>query len=138
MPQKTEHRIWKIIELFYKSFLSFRHIRDTYEEKIARYTAETGLGTTSAVGVFPGGASPCGALDLAGNVWEWCHSLDVKYPNRAGDGREDPEAAGPRVLRGGSWSYVRHNARCACRLSNLPDDRSFDVGFRVILASALP
>jgi len=30
---------------------------------------ETGIGTTTAVGVFPLGASPCGALDMAGNAW---------------------------------------------------------------------
>ena len=39
--------------------------------KHANY-ANTGIGTTSAVGVFPLGASPCGALDMAGNAWEWC------------------------------------------------------------------
>lgn len=43
MPQKTEHRIWKIVELFYKSFLAFRHMRNAYEEKAARYSAKTGL-----------------------------------------------------------------------------------------------
>ncbi len=43
MPQKDEHRIWKVIELFYKSCLSFRHIHDEYEEKVTRYTAEKGI-----------------------------------------------------------------------------------------------
>jgi len=35
-------------------------------------TNEGGLGRTTAVGMFPRGAAPCGTLDMIGNVWEWC------------------------------------------------------------------
>lgn len=35
-------------------------------------TGETGFGQTSAVGIFPNGASVEGIHDLCGNVWEWC------------------------------------------------------------------
>jgi formylglycine-generating enzyme required for sulfatase activity len=34
------------------------------------YSSETCLGDTNMVGSYPDGASPYGALDLAGNVWE--------------------------------------------------------------------
>jgi len=40
--QEQEHKIWKIIELFYKSFLTFREIHDRYEANVARLCGDTG------------------------------------------------------------------------------------------------
>lgn len=94
--------------------------------------AETGIGTTSAVGIFPRGASPYGVLDMAGNVWEWTSSLyqDYSYdPND--DGHENPEATSYRVLRGGSFDSRGNFVRCAVRY--WVDDKFWldDFGFRV-------
>jgi formylglycine-generating enzyme required for sulfatase activity len=82
-------------------------------------TSEAGLKQTTAVGLFPGGQSPTGAYDCAGNVWEWCADwLD-----------EDEDV---RVLRGGSWNVNRNLARCAYRLRGYPDYSDAYSGFRVV------
>ena len=63
------------------------------------------VGDTTAVGSYSDGASWwCGALDMAGNVWEWTQSLYRTYPYDAKDGREDLDSVDARVLRGGSFS----------------------------------
>jgi formylglycine-generating enzyme required for sulfatase activity len=90
------------------------------------------------VGVYPGGATPEGVHDLAGNVWEWTSSQYRPYPYRADDGREDLESEDRRVLRGGSWLHDQRNARCAYRYGLIPDSFSGDVGFRVVVSLALP
>ncbi len=85
------------------------------------------------VGVFGTGASPEGVHDLSGNVWEWTSSLYQPYPYRPGDGRNEPEAEGPRVVRGGSGYSNRGFARCAVRLRLIPDDVFLvRLGFRVV------
>ena len=97
-------------------------------------TVETGVGNISAVGCFPGGASPYGVLDMSGNVWEWTRSKYEKYPYQAGDGREDLSGDARRVLRGGSFYDVRWSPRCALRYWNDPSYRNGDVGFRVVVS----
>jgi formylglycine-generating enzyme required for sulfatase activity len=96
----------------------------------------TGIGTTSVVGCFPGGGSPCGAEDLSGNVWEWTRSLYEDYPYDPTDGRENLEAGNDvaRVLRGGSFLDPAVFVRCAARFRLVPDLRGRYVGFRVVVA----
>ncbi|NWG16836.1 MAG: DUF559 domain-containing protein [Chloroflexi bacterium] len=71
-------------------------------------TSEAGLNRTMAVGMYPHGAAGCGALDMAGNLWEWC----LSEPKHLRDAR-DPLAL--RVLRGGSWNVNQRDARAASR-----------------------
>ena len=95
----------------------------------ANYVA-TGLNSTSAVGIFPKGASPCGALDMSGNVWEWC---ETKWRDNYGIPEDsDPGGEGQRVLRGGSFDVGTGFVRCAVRGWGDPDFRVVNVGFRVV------
>jgi toxoflavin biosynthesis protein ToxD len=96
------------------------------------------MGHTTPVRQYATTASPYGALDLAGNVLEWTTSLYRPYPYRADDGREDPLAEGVRVMRGGAFSLMRWNARCACRLRYAPGRTSDHGGFRVAVSAGDP
>lgn len=101
-------------------------------------TSEAGIGTTSVVGCFPGGASPYGLLDMSGNVWEWTRSVYKDYPYHPGDGREDLSSTAARVLRGGAFNSSEGDARCACRNWDSPSDRNPSYGFRVVVSPLLP
>ena len=60
---------------------------------------------TDAVGSRPAGATPEGVHDLAGNVAEWTSTLYRPYPYRRDDGRENVDASGERVTRGGDHVF---------------------------------
>src|SRR5262249_13600307 len=78
-------------------------------------TRESGLAGTTPPGAYGGGASAAGCLDMAGNVWEWTASRDALYPYHPDDGRENLQAQGRRILRGGCYANPHGFARCACR-----------------------
>jgi serine/threonine-protein kinase len=87
----------------------------------------------TAVGSCPAGASPYGALDMAGNVRQWCaDGYDGEAYKRYAKGDLTPPKSGTyKVLRGGSWLYgAPRNFRCALRYRSLPDSRDDDFGFR--------
>ncbi len=77
------------------------------------------VGTTTPVGRYPEGATPSGLMDMAGNAWEWMEDL---YKT------EEPY----RTLRGGSWINYGSRLRRPSRLFIHPNNRYYDVGFRVL------
>jgi formylglycine-generating enzyme required for sulfatase activity len=94
---------------------------------------DTGVGTTSAVGCFSGGASPCGVEDLSGNVWEWCRTKwESDYEHYQND--IALEGSTRRVLRGGAFVGTEGSVRCASRLWLYPYIRYSANGFRVVVS----
>ena len=79
-----------------------------------------------------------GLADMHGNAAEWTRTTFRPYPYREDDGRSDPSAEGPKVVRGGSWYDRPARCRSAFRLSFEPYQRVYNVGFRVVCEDAPP
>jgi formylglycine-generating enzyme required for sulfatase activity len=94
-------------------------------------TYESDLQRSTAVGMYHLGISPVGALDMSGNLWEYCLN---EYDNPK---RIEVSGEKSRAVRGGCWNFYRDNARCACRYWDSPNDRNSGVGFRLVCASPI-
>jgi formylglycine-generating enzyme required for sulfatase activity len=90
------------------------------------------VGDTTEVGKYPNGASPYGALDMAGNVWEWVNDWygESYYSNSPSENPQGPDSGQFRALRGGSWNYYDRLVRAASRDWFAPDDFNNNFGFR--------
>lgn len=96
-------------------------------------------GNTTPVDFYsPHGNSPYGCADMIGNIWEWTNSLMKNYPYNTNDGREDEQANGPRVLRGGADYLNLKRVRCAYRNWSSLHNTNVSIGFRMCLAPPLP
>ena len=94
-------------------------------------------GDTAAVGQYPTGASPYGAMDMAGNVSEWVSDwYDQDYYSQSPNENPPGPASGTgRVVRGGDWQS-HFGARIASRGSSVPFSTDNHSGFRCVLSAA--
>jgi eukaryotic-like serine/threonine-protein kinase len=95
------------------------------------------VGDTGPVGAYPDGAGPYGALDMAGNVWEWVNDWvqGEYYHESPVSNPPGPPTGTHRMLRGGSFATVWTAVRTSYRPhGELPHARFNDVGFRCALS----
>lgn len=89
------------------------------------------VGDTTEVGSYPAGASPYGALDMAGNVLEWVADWydEDYYASSPLENPQVPAGGDYRVIRGGSWWWWE-GLRTAYRTSYDNADSNLRIGFR--------
>jgi len=84
-----------------------------------------------APGSFPLGASPYGAQDMAGNVWEWVNDnhRDSVWLYLFGERSERG------IIRGGAYAYSHRQARTSHQAFEALNSTCNDVGFRCVLSA---
>lgn len=105
-----------------------------YDASLLNDSGTTAFAGTSPVGTFPDGGSWVGAVDMAGNVWEWTadwYDSDY-YESAPAENPPGPETGSFRVLRGGGWVSNRPFVRAAFRGNVVPDDTLSAFGFRCV------
>ena len=90
------------------------------------------VGDTSQVGSYLAGASPYGALDMAGNVYEWVNDWynSSYYSSSPTTNPQGPATGSYKVLRGGGWASYWYYLRVAGRYGSGPTSPSGAIGFR--------
>lgn len=101
-----------------------------------------GYRETAPVGQFPQGASPYGAHDMAGNLWEWVSDrYDAEYYQSSPPtvNPQGPETGDGHVLKGGGWAENLDFTRPASRVGGEPGSllRGFRCAVSVPIGEAL-
>ena len=89
-----------------------------------------GRAGTLPVGSFPETKSPVGALDMAGNVWEWVYDGFVPYSAGTAEDPAAPSLGELGVIRGGSWDFAPSRLTTAFRQTYRRHTGQVSTGFR--------
>ncbi len=116
------------------------------EQARVHHGVNDGYAATSPVGAFPAGASPVGALDMAGNVSEWVFDRRGDYEDKAYLNPMGPADGADRVMKAGFWAgsagrpgqpvdelEIGHNIRSDARQHDDPDSADDHLGFRIAI-----
>lgn len=100
-------------------------------------------GDTTRVGSYPAGASPFGALDMAGNVAEWVNDYysGTYYAQNISTNPTGPNSRSnffARVVKGGSYGDSKLLIRASKRSSVVGSDLNADIGTPAYLGEFSP
>jgi formylglycine-generating enzyme required for sulfatase activity len=104
------------------------------DASLASYNGVLGL---VPVDSLPSGASPYGALNMAGNAYEWVADWysDSYYANSPGQNPKGPKSGKYKVMRGGSWQLSATALLAFGREVGQPTAGNSNVGFRCASSS---
>jgi len=100
----------------------------------ANYAGAQKFDTGKEVGSYPKGASPYGAMDMGGNVMEWCSDWYQRdyYKESPKKNPKGPEKGAYRVMRGGSFFFEANDLRVYARGGGWPSLQAWRMlGMRV-------
>jgi formylglycine-generating enzyme required for sulfatase activity len=116
--------------------LNFCDVNCPFDYRNPHY--DDGYELTAPVGSYPAGDSWCGASDMGGNASEWTSDWyeEEYYSHSPSRNPTGPETGDYRVMRGGSWYFLKGWTRTAMRYySDIPCVRLPYLGFRCVVPS---
>jgi formylglycine-generating enzyme required for sulfatase activity len=117
--------------------VNYRDASFTFTSSADKDTAyNDGYASWAPVGSYPDGASWCGALDMAGNVWEWVNDWFHReyYAHSPVENPQGPALGTLRIGRGGSWYDPRWRVCSGERKGLSPSSyRMHWIGFRCVV-----
>lgn len=102
---------------------------NTFDQDLCN-TRESELRMTTVVNRYPGGVSPYGIYDLAGNVWEWCaDKFTVEEPQ---EGTGDHKRVAKAVVHGGAFVSPYNRSHVGTYYTVPAQTQFASIGFRLI------